>query len=161
MRGLKGSSFGKAVKKLAGKGAMALVNMARNQLISGIPGDFRKMAERWSTIEMDLEKELVRCDNGPWLTTEQWDEQADLGIFKMQILKAGMHMWKDMGRKFIKIKPQKPDMPETTIQFDNGQVWSLKQVFDQHKNDPINNDAIKMAQLTEKTDYAKDITLKK
>lgn len=160
MRGLKGSAFGKMVKQATNKGAAFLVTLARNQLMSGIPNDFKTMAAKWTVIEMDLIKELVKCDDGPWMTTEQWDEQANLGFIKMQILAAGMKMWRDMGRKHITIKPQKPDMPETTIQFDNGPIWSLKQVFDQHKDDPVDDGAKKLAQLTAKTDYSKDLTIK-
>jgi len=160
-RGLKGSNFGKWAKAAVNKGIGSIINGARNQLMSGVPKDFKRLAEKWSIIYVDLEKMLISCDDGPFKTPEEWDQEADLGIVKLQMLKMAMDMWKEMGRKWVKIKPQKPDMPQTIIEFDNGKVYTFSELFNEHKNDPIDDKARLLAKTVQQSDYSKEVILKK
>ena len=161
-RGLKGSNFGKWVKGNVSKGWNSLVNGARLQLMAGVKKDLKRLGEKYTTMILDLETKMISCDDGPWKTPEEWNTEADVGALILNMLKMGMDMWHDQfNRKKVTVKLQKGDMIETTIQFDDGPVYGFRQVFDQHKNDPVDEKAKQLAQLVGKSDYSKEIVLKK
>ena len=161
MRGLRNSAFGRAMVGLKDAGINAVVGVMRKSLGSGIQKDFLNLAKQFTKIEVDLEKMLIRCDDGDWKTPQDWDKDVNMGALKINILMMGMEMYKEMGRKLVTLNLPKDGSNEVTIQFDNGKKYKFSEEFEARAKDPVDRKAILLAKTIEKTDYAKDIVIQK